>query len=98
MFFVINKDNTWYSKRKEELRMRIQEIYDENNQILGAGKIAAIMRNEGAKVSEEMVRTLMRDMGIGSIRQVAKKLYEKSENTKIISIKNSVRIHRMRFG
>lgn len=45
--------------------MRIQEIYDENNQILGAGKIAAIMRNEGAKVSEDMVRTLTRDMGIG---------------------------------
>lgn len=79
--------------------MRIQEIYDENNQILGAGKIAAIMRNEGAKVSEEMVRTLMRDMGIGSIRQVAKNyMKKKSENTKIISIKNSIRIHRMRFG
>ena len=77
--FRNKKDNTWYSKRKEELRMRIQEIYDENNQILGAGKIAAIMRNEGAKVSEEMVRTLMRDMGIGSIRQVAKKLYEEEK-------------------
>ena len=48
--------------------MRKQEIYDENNQILGAVKIAAIMRNEGAKVSEEIVRTFMRDMGIGSIR------------------------------
>lgn len=77
--FRNKKDNTWYSKRKEELRMRIQEIYDENNQILGAGKIAAIMRNEGAKVSEEMVRTLMRDMGIGSIRQVAKKLYKEEK-------------------
>ena len=63
--FRNKKDNTWYSKRKEELRMRIQEIYDESNQILGVGKIAAIMRNEGAKVSEEMVRTLMRDIGIG---------------------------------
>lgn len=39
------------------------------------------MRNEGVKVSEEMVRTLMKDMGIGSIRQVAKKLY-KEENRK----------------
>lgn len=63
--FRNKKDNTWYSKRKEELRMRIQEIYNENNQILGAGKIATIMRNEGAKVSEDMVRTLTRDMEIG---------------------------------
>ena len=97
--FRNKKDNTWYSKRKEELRIRIQEIYNKNNQILGKGKIAAIVRHEGVKVSEEMVRTLMRDMRIGSIRQIAKKLYEEeSESIKIISIKNSIRMHRMRFG
>ncbi len=70
------KDNTWYSKRREEFRIRIQEIYDESNQIFGAGKIAAVMKNEGIKVSEKMVRTLMRDMGLVSIRQSAKKLYD----------------------
>ncbi len=77
--FRNKKDNTWYSKRKEELRIRIQEIYDDNNQIFGAGKIAAVMRNEGIKVSEEIVRTLMKDMGIGSIRQVAKKLFKEEQ-------------------
>ncbi len=70
------KDNTWYAKRKEELRIRIQEIYDENRQIFGADKIATIMKNEGIAVSTEMVRKLMREMGIGSVRQSAKKLYE----------------------
>lgn len=70
------KDNTWYAKRKEELRIRIQEIYYENRQIFGADKIAAIMKNEGIAVSTEMVRKLMREMGIGSVRQSAKKLYE----------------------
>ncbi|MBQ8836557.1 MAG: IS3 family transposase [Clostridia bacterium] len=70
------KDNTWYSKRREEFRIRIQEIYDESNQIFGAGKIVAVMENEGIKVSEKMVRTLMRDMGLVSIRQSAKKLYD----------------------
>ncbi len=70
------KDNTWYAKRKEELRIRIQEIYDENRQIFGADKIATIMKNEGIAVSKEMVRKLMREMGIGSVRQNAKKLYE----------------------
>ena len=77
--FRNKKDNTWYSKRKEELRIRIQEIYDESNQIFGAGKITAVMRNKGIKVSEEMVRTLMKDMRIGSIRQVAKKLYDEEK-------------------
>lgn len=70
------RDNTWYAKRREELRIRIQEIYDESNQIFGAAKIAAVMKSEGSKVSNEMVRTLMRDMGLASIRQSAKKLYE----------------------
>ena len=70
------KDNTWYAKRKEELRLQIQEIYDESNQIFGAAKIAAVMRDQGVKVSDEMVRTLMRDMGLVSIRQSAKKLYD----------------------
>lgn len=53
-----------------------QEIYDESNQIFGAAKIAAVMKSEGFKVSNEMVHTLMRDMGLVSIRQSAKKLYE----------------------
>lgn len=69
------RDNTWYAKRRETLRMRIQEIYDENYQIFGAEKIAAVLKNEGVKVSEDMVRELMRDMGLISIRQSSKKLY-----------------------
>ena len=74
--FRNKRDNTWYAKRQEELKIRIQEIYDENNQIFGAEKIAAVMHNEGIKVSEEMVRNLMRNMGISSICQISKKLYE----------------------
>lgn len=70
------RDNTWYAKRREDLRIRIQEIYDESNQIFGADKIAAVMKSEGIKVSNEMVRKLMREMGLFSIRQNAKKLYD----------------------
>ena len=60
----------------ECVTITIQEIYDESNQIFGVAKIAAVMKSEGFKVSNEMVRTLMRDMGLVSIRQSAKKLYE----------------------
>lgn len=70
------KDNTWYAKRREGLRLRIQEIFDESNQVFGAAKIAAVMKSEGIKVSNEMVCTLVCDMGLVSIRQSAKKLYE----------------------
>ena len=73
--FRNKRDNTWYAKRREELRIRIQQIYDESRQIFGAGKITAVMKEEGYKVSQEMVRELMRDMGLLSIRQDAKKVY-----------------------
>ena len=69
------RDNTWYAKRREALRIQIQEVFDENSQIFGARKIATILRNKGVKVSDEMVRELMKDMGLVSIRQEAKKLY-----------------------
>ena len=29
--FRSKRDNTWYSERREELRVRIQQIYDESN-------------------------------------------------------------------
>lgn len=79
--FRNKRDNTWYAKRREELRIRIQQIYDESKQIFGAGKITAVMKEEGYKVSQEMVRELMRDMGLLSIRQDAKKVYAKERRS-----------------
>ena len=71
--------NTWYSERREELRVRIQQIYDESNQIFGSAKILAILQEEGYKTSVKMVRELMRDMGLISIRQDAKDIYDKEK-------------------
>lgn len=73
------KDNTWYAKRKEEMRVKIQQIYDDNNQIFGAGKIYAIMKDEGYHTSVEMVRSLMRDMGLISVREGSKAFYDKEK-------------------
>ena len=69
------RDNTWYAKRREELRIQIQEAFDENHQIFGAEKIAAVLKSKGIKTSTKMVRELMRDMGLVSIRQVSKSFY-----------------------
>lgn len=62
------RDQTWYAKRREELRIRIQEIYDDSRQIFGAAKITAVPKEEGYRTSVEMVRQLMQDMGLVSIR------------------------------
>lgn len=37
------RDNAWYSKRQEELKIKIQEVFDENKQVFGAGKVAAVL-------------------------------------------------------
>ena len=73
------RDNTWYSKHKEELRVKIQQIYDDSNQIFGAGKIHAVMKEEGYHTTIQTVRLLMRDMGLISIRDGAKDFYDKEK-------------------
>lgn len=73
------RDNTWYAKRREELRVIIETVYHENHQIFGAKKIAAVLRERGVKVSEKTVRELMADMGLISIRERAKDYYDKEK-------------------
>ena len=75
------KSNTWYAKQRELLRIAIQKVYDDNRQIFGAGKITAILKEQGYKTSEDTVRKLMADMGLISIRQHSKTLYEKERKT-----------------
>ena len=73
------KQNTIYVQRKEELREKIQKIYDDSNQIFEAGKIMAVLKEQGIKAGEKTIRLLMRDIGIKSIRQEAKSLYDKEK-------------------
>lgn len=73
------KQNTVYVQRKKELRKKIQKVYDDSNQIFGAGKIMAVLKEQGVKASEKTIRLLMRDMSIKSIRQEAKSLYDKKK-------------------
>lgn len=75
------RENTWYVQRRTELRDKIQQVYDDNYQIFGATKICAVMKEEGYHVSVEMVRELMRDMGLISVRKGAKGLYEKEKRS-----------------
>ncbi len=48
-------DNTWYDKCWKELRIKIQGIYDNSNQIFGAAKITEVLKSQGYKISIDMV-------------------------------------------
>lgn len=73
------RDNTWFAKRREETRVHIKRIYDDINRIFVAAKIAAVMKEEGHRISVDMVRQLMRDIGLIRIRQDTKDLYDKEQ-------------------
>ena len=77
--FRNKRTHTWYAERREILKAEIQRIYDDSRQIFGAAKICAVMKERGIRVSNKMVSELMRDMGLTSIRQDAKDLYDKEQ-------------------
>lgn len=71
------RSNAWFEKRREEYRVLVQEVFDEYRQVLGADKIRAILVQRGHKVSTEYVASLLRDMGLVSVRTSAKRDYRK---------------------
>ncbi len=75
--FRSKKDDSWFVKRRVEISEQIQKIFDEYRQILGARKIAAILRERGFRVSEKFVSELMHELGLHSVRSGAKSLYER---------------------
>lgn len=75
--FRNKRDKTWYTQRREELRVEIKKIYDDSNQVFGAKKICAVLKERGHSITKEMVAELMHDLGLCSIRQDAKYLYKK---------------------
>ena len=66
------KEDTSYQFRRVRLSEMIQQIYDERNQIFGAAKIQAILREQRVIASERMVAELMGEMNLVSIRNGAK--------------------------
>ena len=74
--FRNKRDNAWYIKRREKISQKIWDIYEENHQIFGAGKIHAILTAQGEVTSKRYVAELMREMGIVSMSPSAKKEYK----------------------
>ena len=70
------KENTWYHKRRKEYSLLIQKIFDENRQIVGAIKNFEILKKEGHHVSEAFVRERMRELGLASVRNQSKAIYQ----------------------
>ena len=54
--------NTINAKRREELRILVNDIFHEYHQIFGAGKIVAILRERGYVTTKKLVAELMSEL------------------------------------
>ena len=53
--FRNKRQNNSYRKRRDELRIQVQRVYDESRQIYGAEKIASVLKQGGINTIKEMV-------------------------------------------
>lgn len=83
------RENAWFNARRNELRKAIEDIFNEHDQITGVKKIQALLKKQGYAVSERIVRELMQELGISSIRNNAKQIYlSKTKEESEINLKN----------
>lgn len=70
------KQDTYYVKRQRELSDAIREKYEESHSLFGSDKILPDLSDRGYHTSKQMVRELMKEMGLKSLRSRAKKDYK----------------------
>ena len=71
------KDVTYYDKRREDMREHIKTVFDESRQRYGADKVCAVLANRNIRTTPKYVATLMREMGLYSIRKNSKREHKK---------------------
>ena len=71
------RENAWYFLRREELRKEIRDIFYDTGETYGARKMAVALRQRDISASVHLVRELMAEMGLISIRAYSNYLYNK---------------------
>lgn len=71
------RDKAWYFLRREELKPKIEKIFNDSNQTYGVRKITAKLKSEGICVSPNLIRDLMRELGLITVRSYSKYVYNK---------------------
>ena len=75
-------ENTLFAQKKAELTPIIEKIFHDNNQIFGAGKIHAILKDRGYKVAAKTVADIMHKNGWFAVGTSAKKIYLMTQERK----------------
>ena len=69
-------DRSQKEAENEQIKFKIQTIFDRSKQTYGAEKIRAALLKEGIHICSKRVSAFMKEMGLESVRTDAKKQYE----------------------
>lgn len=89
-------DRAGYIQEQQELRLLVQQIFDDSRQVYGAEKIRVTLAENGVKVGKKRIRAIMQELGLVSIRENAKKNYKRrQEALKQNFVKQNFAVKRM---
>lgn len=74
--FRNKNDANQFIQKEREMTPIIEQIYNESNQIYGPGKVHAVLKDRGYKISVNVVSRIMHQNGLFAIRTSSKALYE----------------------
>ena len=72
-------DRSEREKEREELMIKVQQIFDESQQRFGAEKIRTVLVQNGIHVSAKRISSIMQELDLRSVRNNAKKQYKKRQ-------------------
>lgn len=72
-------DRSKYQEEQAQLMLKIKQIFDDNEQRFGAGKIHAVLADSGIHISKKRTVAIMREMGLYSVRVDAKKQFKRKQ-------------------
>ena len=72
-------DRSKREKEQQELMLKVQQIFDDNQQRFGAQKIRTVLAQNGVRVSVKRVSAIMQELNLRSIRSDSKKQYKKRQ-------------------
>lgn len=80
--FRNKNDANQFFQKEREMTPIIEQIYNESNQIYGPGKVHAVLKDRGYKISVNVVSRIMHQNGLFAIRTSSKTLYEQDVKRK----------------
>ena len=72
-------DRSQFLEEQAQLKLQVQQIFDDSKQRYGAEKIRVTLAEEGIHVGKERIRGIMNELGLVSIRENAKSNYKKRQ-------------------